>query len=44
MLKFDLNTEEKITKTHKYKKVAITFEKNSSRLLKCILKIIKSFL
>lgn len=44
MLKFNIITEEKITKTNKHKKLEITFEKNSSQLLKYILKLIKSFL
>lgn len=44
MFKFNILTEEKITKAEKHKKLAITFEKKSNRLLKYIFKLIKSFL
>lgn len=44
MLKFNLNTEEKITKTEKHKKFVISFEKKSSNVIKYIIKLIKSFL
>lgn len=44
MFKFDIHTEEKITKTQKHKKIAITFEKKSHKILIKIFKLIKSFL
>ena len=44
MLKFNINTEEKITKTEKHKKIAITFEKKSQKLITYIFKLIQSFL
>jgi len=44
MMKFDFNTEEKVTKTQKYKKITFRFEKKSQKLFTYIVRLIKSLL
>lgn len=44
MFRFDLFAEEKITKTEKHTKIAITFEKKTHKLLTYIFKLNQSFL
>ncbi len=44
MLKFNICTEEKITKTEKHKKLSIAFEKKSHKRITYIFKWIKSLL
>ena len=44
MLKINMKTEEKITKTKKQRKISLTFEKKKHKFLSYIFKLIKSFL